>query len=263
LFLRAARRAVQGRFTPEIGEHLARVRFGAGIKEDEVGDFLALAAWCLDQVLRTGARGTGKYQVRKCKLCKQPFLATAGANYCHRTAPGDRSRAADSRYLGTPRDHFRLFPTCLDAGSVKDYRARKRAWRLVTGNPVEDATLPRTGQTEMRALSPTDVSRLLSAYQQCELEPPPKTTAADWRQVRRLVTLALSTGLRRGEALALRWSAVELLEGRLTIRETYSRGRFGPAEEQKVVVHDRPRRGRARSALPSSGRRRTTTRVTI
>ncbi len=87
----------------------------------------------------------------------------------------------------------------------------------------------------MRALSPTDVSRLLSAYQQCELEPPPKTTAADWRQVRRLVTLALSTGLRRGEALALRWSAVELLEGRLTIRETYSRGRFGPPKSKKSL----------------------------
>ncbi len=146
LFLRAARRAVQGRFTPQIGEHLARVRFGAGIKEDEVGDFLALAAWCLDQVLRTGARGTGKYQVRKCKLCKQPFLATAGANYCHRTAPGDRSRAADSRYLGTPRDHFRLFPTCLGAGSVKDYRARKRAWRLVTGTRSRTRHFPGQGR---------------------------------------------------------------------------------------------------------------------
>jgi integrase len=122
---------------------------------------------------------------------------------------------------------------CLGLLSLAFKTARR--WRLVTGNPVEDATLPRPEQTEMRALSPPEVARLLSAYQQLEQAPSPPTTAEEWRQVRRLVTLALSTGVRRGEALALRWSAIKLLEERLTVRETYSRGRFGPPKSRKSL----------------------------
>jgi integrase len=39
--------------------------------------------------------------------------------------------------------------------------------------------------------------------------------------------VALGTALRRGELLALRWRDVELLEGRLHVREALVRGRFG------------------------------------
>lgn len=38
--------------------------------------------------------------------------------------------------------------------------------------------------------------------------------------------VALTTALRRGELLALRWRDVELLEGRLTVREAFVRGQF-------------------------------------
>jgi integrase len=40
------------------------------------------------------------------------------------------------------------------------------------------------------------------------------------------VTVALGTALRRGELLALRWRDVELLDGRLHVREALVRGRF-------------------------------------
>jgi integrase len=43
---------------------------------------------------------------------------------------------------------------------------------------------------------------------------------------RRLVTVALGTGLRRGELLALRWRDVQLLEGILSVREAFVRGVF-------------------------------------
>ena len=38
--------------------------------------------------------------------------------------------------------------------------------------------------------------------------------------------VALATALRRGELLALRWADVELLDGRLTVRQAYVRGEF-------------------------------------
>jgi integrase len=110
-----------------------------------------------------------------------------------------------------------------------------RRWRLVVANPVEDATPPRSQQKEMRVLTAAEVARLITAYGQLEQAPPEQTTAEQWRQTRRLITFAVSTGLRRGEALALRWSAVELLTGKVTIRETFTRGRFGTPKSQKSL----------------------------
>jgi integrase len=40
------------------------------------------------------------------------------------------------------------------------------------------------------------------------------------------VLTALGTALRRGELVGLRWSAVNLLEAKIEIRETFVRGRF-------------------------------------
>jgi integrase len=40
------------------------------------------------------------------------------------------------------------------------------------------------------------------------------------------VQVALGTALRRGELLALRWHEVELPDRRLTVRESFVRGRF-------------------------------------
>jgi integrase len=65
----------------------------------------------------------------------------------------------------------------------------------------------------MNVLTEAEIARLLTAYRELEVEPPEKTTAEEWRQARRVVTVALGTGLRRGELLALRWRDVQLLEG--------------------------------------------------
>jgi integrase len=111
--------------------------------------------------------------------------------------------------------------------------ATARRWKLVTQNPVQDATAPRTEPKEIRPLTPADVARLIAAYRELEDDPPEGTTAAEWAQARRLVTVAASTGMRKGEALALRWSAVELLAGKLTVRETFTRGRFGSPKTRR------------------------------
>lgn len=45
---------------------------------------------------------------------------------------------------------------------------------------------------------------------------------------RSVVLIAVSTGLRIGEILALRWKRVDLLSSTLEVAETYSGGEFGP-----------------------------------
>lgn len=118
-FVRAAKRATEGRFTAEIGPHLERVHYRPAPEPDEVGDFLALAAWVLDQALRAG-----KYEIKNCRLCGQPFMASGRARYCQRLAPQAELTAAAAQRQDGRRLEAR---ECQDFGKVKDYRERKRA----------------------------------------------------------------------------------------------------------------------------------------
>jgi integrase len=47
-----------------------------------------------------------------------------------------------------------------------------------------------------------------------------------WSPAKAIVLTALGTGLRRGELIGLRWGAVNLLEAKIEVRETFVRGRF-------------------------------------
>ena len=103
----------------------------------------------------------------------------------------------------------------------------KRAvrWRLIERNPVADCERPRLERPELNVLSESEIARLWSAYGELEAEAEPEERVW-WRLARTLTFVALGTALRRGELLALRWRDVELLEGRLTVREALVRGRF-------------------------------------
>jgi integrase len=101
-----------------------------------------------------------------------------------------------------------------------------RRWKLVAHNPMEEIDPPRVASGEMNVLTEAEVPRLIAAYRQLEADPPEKTKAAEWRQARRIVTVALGTGLRRGELLALRWRDIALLEGKLQVREAWVCGQF-------------------------------------
>jgi integrase len=85
----------------------------------------------------------------------------------------------------------------------------------------------------MSILTEAEVSRLLTAYGQLEADPPDGTTAPESAQVRRIVVVALGTGLRRGELLALRWRDAGMLEGTLSVREAFVRGAFQTPKSRK------------------------------
>jgi integrase len=98
-------------------------------------------------------------------------------------------------------------------------------WRLIQTNPVSDAERPRVHQAEMNVLTESEIARLWTAYE--ELECAAETSEQHWWQLARTLTfVALGTALRRGELLALRWRDVQLLEGRLQVREALVKGRF-------------------------------------
>jgi len=82
-------------------------------------------------------------------------------------------------------------------------------WGLVPRNVATLVDLPRAVRYEAPAIAPEQARAILAAMQGDRLEA--------------LVTLTLATGLRQGEALALRWSDVDLDTGSLTVRRALSR----------------------------------------
>jgi len=80
---------------------------------------------------------------------------------------------------------------------------------LLASNPAARVKRPGVSRTEARYLSGAEVAVLLEAAKDSRHAP--------------LMRLLVSTGLRRGEALALRWQDVDLTNGVLRVRGTLSR----------------------------------------
>jgi len=86
-------------------------------------------------------------------------------------------------------------------------------WNYLSDNPVCGAKMPeRSLKRPHRFLSLDEARRLIEASD----EP-----------VRTIVLLAVMTGLRIGEILALRWGRIDLVAGKLRVEETCYKGKFG------------------------------------
>lgn len=79
-------------------------------------------------------------------------------------------------------------------------------WQILVRNPADAVTPPRPVRREMRFLNPKDIAVLLDACEDDDL--------------RTLIFVALSSGLREGELLALRWSDLDLKAGHLQVTRT-------------------------------------------
>lgn len=154
---------------------------------------------------------------------KSELALTAWVNY------GQLIRRNIQPYLGskrltdlTPLDVKRWHGKLLDGGrhdggplsvaSVKlAHRILHRAladavrWKLIAANPASGVRVPRSAPSEMTVWTSDEARRFLDAV-------------ADDRLVA-LWTLALHTGLRRGELAGLRWVDVDLEKGTLTVAQ--------------------------------------------
>jgi integrase len=89
-------------------------------------------------------------------------------------------------------------------------------WRLLTVSPATGVAPPRVPRPELRVPSTEEIRRLIDA-----------TAGKPWELP---VLIAATTGMRRGEVLALRWADVDLDGGTASIR----RGKTGTARR---VIH--------------------------
>jgi len=82
-------------------------------------------------------------------------------------------------------------------------------WNLIPCNVAEVVTAPRPAPPEMRTLSAAETRKLLEAACSDKLEA--------------LYMLAVHTGMRQGELLALKWQDVDLNNAKLSVRRTITR----------------------------------------
>jgi len=104
---------------------------------------------------------------------------------------------------GTIRSIHSLLRQCLEQ-AVRE--------RHIPYNPVDACKLPPREQTEMKVISPENVSKYLKAASERNLLP--------------LFFLALSSGLRRGELLALLWSDLDIRNSTISVTKQVA-GRHG------------------------------------
>jgi integrase len=100
---------------------------------------------------------------------------------------------------------------------------------LVRRNAAAAVKRPTNRRSEARYLTVEEVGRLLEAARGDRLEP--------------LIVVMLGTGLRRGEALALHWSDVDLTGGHVRVRWTLAR-------VDRRLVFDEPKTGSSRRFVP-------------
>ncbi len=86
-------------------------------------------------------------------------------------------------------------------------------WQLLARNPTEAVEPPRPQRKEMRVVDEAGTARLLQAVEGARLYMP--------------VLLAVMTGMRRGEILALRWQDTDLEKGQVAVRRSLEQTRDG------------------------------------
>jgi integrase len=103
-------------------------------------------------------------------------------------------------------------------------------WRMISQNPASYVDLPRLKKTEMKSFSPEEAERFLEA-----------ASRERWGT---LWAVALTTGLRPGEYLALRWPDVDLKAGTVTVRRALVRRKDGS------WGFEEPKTARSRRTVP-------------
>jgi integrase len=129
-----------------------------------------------------------------------------------------------------------LSPTTVHHLHAILHRALDQAvkWGYVMRNVADAVDPPRRNKPEMRVWSREEATRVLQVAAGDEYE-------ALWY-------LALTTGMRRGELLGLRWSDVDLDARTLSVARTLSRGKTSRLE----VGEPKTAAGRRRVALPAA-----------
>jgi integrase len=162
------------------------------------------------------------------KRSVQAFVAdwrAAGPGFQARLARARELEAERARAEGRPPRPVRRgnSPKTISngLGVLREMLAYAVEWSYLTVNPAAQIRRPKPERTEMRFLDADEVRRLLAAA-----EP-------EWRT---LILTLVTTGMRIGELLALRWGDVDWHKRRVWVRRSVDRaGRFSEPKTRTSV----------------------------
>jgi integrase len=106
-------------------------------------------------------------------------------------------------------------------------------WGLLRQNPTDAVDPPRVADTEIEILQPEHLQTILNKLRGRSIYP--------------IAALAVATGMRRGELLALRWKDVDIDASRLRVERSVEQTKSGLAFKSPKTKH-----GRRTIALPAS-----------
>lgn len=149
---------------------------------------------------------------RYSEMCNTHFIPSLGKKLLAKLTPLDVQNYYADKLTGG------LSPTTVNTQHAVLHHALKQAvrWGLIVRNVTEAVDPPREARVEYVTWNETQVRAFLTVADTDAL-------SAFWR-------LALLTGMRRGEMLGLKWSALDLTRGTLHVMQTLSRGNAGSYE---------------------------------
>jgi len=115
---------------------------------------------------------------------------------------------------------------------LREAMNRAVKWRLLVRNPVDAVEPPKPDHKDIRALTEQETAKLLEC--------------ARSSKAYTMIFLAVTTGMRRGELLGLRWKDVDLAKASLSVRQSLDQTKAGLAFKQPKTA-----KGRRTIALPS------------
>ncbi len=199
-------RYIYGKTRAVVAEKLTKAMAGrdGGLVFDAgnltVGDYLD--NWLRDSVGGTVRDRTFERHEQIVRLHIKPTLGRLKLN-----------ALAPAHVQGLYRDRLDsgLAPATVQKIHVVLHKALSQAmmWSLVPRNATEAVTAPRPTQKEIRPLDRKQVKALLEAACEDRLEA--------------LYVLAVTTGMRQGELLGLKWEDVDLAHGTIRVRRTLTR----------------------------------------
>lgn len=119
---------------------------------------------------------------------------------------------------------------------LKNIFSRAEEWRIIKGNPVAEVKRPKVTHKEVEVYDEIEVAAL---FQALEKEP------IHWRL---MITLALTTGLRRGELVGLEWKHVNLEKGFIDVKQSIAMAVNG----EPVITEPKTKKSKRTVSLPDS-----------
>lgn len=221
------RRTVYGRTQAEVRvkfrDARERIESGAPVKDAS----MIVAAWLEDWITKSLAASDRKQATKDlyATLARTHLVPTIGTIPLGRLRPSDvEALVVTKRDAGLSGSTIRTIYTVLR--SALDIAARDG---LIRSNPAAAVRRPGVERKDAPHLSAKQAQALLEAARGDRLES--------------LFRLMLATGLRRGEALGLHWSEVDLEAGLLKVRWTLARTSQG-------LKLDEPKTDRSRRTVP-------------